>query len=115
MNTPASGDFDDDDYVEEVPPLDRRDIVARGKYADCPHCENAGHAKPVSFTWWGGVLGPNLISHVRCKKCGTCYNGKSGQYNTTAIIIYVLVSFVIGTAVFYLLFFSNLTGPGGFR
>jgi uncharacterized protein (DUF983 family) len=53
----------------------------------------------VGFTWWGGMLGPRMLSHVKCKSCGTTYNGKTGQSNTTGIVIYSVVLFVIGIVV----------------
>ncbi|HZS44213.1 MAG TPA: hypothetical protein VFC63_03870 [Blastocatellia bacterium] len=63
-------------------------------YAPCPQCQNA-NANPVKFTWWGGMLGPKLLSHVKCTQCGTAYNGKSGKSNTTGILIYFGVAFVV--------------------
>jgi hypothetical protein len=56
----------------------------------CPTC---GHqqSKPVSFTWWGGLIGPKMLNHVTCVHCGQGYNGKTGRLNTTAIIIYSVV------------------------
>jgi hypothetical protein len=86
----------DDDYEDEEPRSRRRRSIQRGKYADCPGCGNPGDASPVGFTWWGGLLGPKLLSHVRCRECGVCYNGKSGNYNTTGITIYVVITGVIG-------------------
>jgi hypothetical protein len=65
------------------------------KYAPCPECE-CRYADKVGFTWWGGILGPALFTHVRCQDCGTCYNGKTGKSNNTAIAIYLIVSVVIG-------------------
>ena len=56
-------------------------------YASCPKC-NAAAAEPVKFTWWGGVLGPKLLSHVKCNNCGDKYNGKTGRDNTKGIVIY---------------------------
>jgi hypothetical protein len=52
----------------------------------------------VGFTWWGGMIGPAILSHVRCGRCGAAYNDKTGQSNTTAIIIYsvVVLSIVFG-------------------
>ncbi len=44
---------------------------------------------------WGGFVGPWLLSHVRCNRCGTCYNGKSGKSNTTAIVLYIVLPLVI--------------------
>jgi hypothetical protein len=54
-------------------------------------------ASRIGFTWWGGVLGPWMLTHVRCNKCGTCYNGHTGKSNDTAIVIYVVVGAAIGT------------------
>jgi len=42
------------------------------------------------------VLGPALFSHVRCRRCDACYNGKTGNYNTTAIAVYTAVSIGAG-------------------
>lgn len=66
-------------------------------YAPCPKCQN-NRATPVSFTWWGGVLGPKLLSHVKCETCGTKYNGKSGNSNTTGIVIYTVVLTLVAIA-----------------
>jgi hypothetical protein len=84
---------DDDEEDEDDRP--RKKKKRRGQYADCPNCGCRGKATAVGFTWWGGILGPRLFSHVKCDRCGTCYNGKTGDYNTTKIAIYVGVSLVI--------------------
>jgi uncharacterized protein (DUF983 family) len=42
----------------------------------------------MSFTWWGGVIGPRVLTHVKCPRCGHAYNGKSGGDNTAGIVIY---------------------------
>jgi hypothetical protein len=70
------------------------------KVKSCPNCGQSD-ADKMNFTWWGGALGPRLFSHVKCNHCGTAYNGKSGNSNTTNIIIYSVVIFVIVFAVFY--------------
>lgn len=57
----------------------------------CPHCQQPAPAHPVGFTWWGGVLGPKILNHVTCAACGRGYNGKTGQPNTTGIIVYSVV------------------------
>ena len=75
-------------------------------YAPCPKCQNTT-ATPVSFTWWGGLIGPKILSHVKCGKCGACYNGKSGKENTTGIIIYTVVCFVIFAIIGVALVFMN--------
>jgi hypothetical protein len=91
---------------EEEPDRPRRRRRSRGprtRYADCPECGAPGDAERVSFTWWGGMLGPAMFNHVRCNECGTAYNGRTGNYNTTAITIYTLVSLGL-TAVIVALF-----------
>jgi len=55
----------------------------------------------VKFTWWGGLLGPKLLTHVKCGSCGHKYNGKSGKDNTAGIAIYFGVMFVIAFAIFF--------------
>jgi hypothetical protein len=57
----------------------------------CPHCQNEVEPSPVKFTWWGGVLGPKMFSHVACPQCRGRFNGKTGKSNNTAITIYVIV------------------------
>lgn len=71
----------------------------------CPRCGH-GESKPAGFTWWGGVLGPKLLSHVTCRGCGYGYNGKTGRPNTNAIIIYTVVCAVIGLVVGFIVFFG---------
>lgn len=65
-----------------------------GRYAPCYACGQS-NAQPVSFTWWGGLLGPKLFTHVKCQACGVAYNGKTGKSNSTAIAIYMAVGFGI--------------------
>ncbi|MDT5063473.1 MAG: hypothetical protein QOH63_3932 [Acidobacteriota bacterium] len=45
------------------------------------------------------MIGPRMLSHVKCRSCGTAYNGKTGQSNTTGIVIYSVVLFVIGLVI----------------
>ncbi len=78
----------DDDYDNRVGRRPRRS----GMYADCPNCRAPGDATKVSFTWWGGMLGPAIINCVRCRQCGTQYNGAHGDYNGVRILIYQLVA-----------------------
>lgn len=77
------------------PPMPMPPPPGAMQYAPCPHCGNV-YASKIGFTWWGGVLGPSLFTHVKCFRCGNAYNGKTGRSNTTAIAIYVAVSTVIG-------------------
>jgi hypothetical protein len=86
---------DDDDDEREYHDRPRR-RGRQGQYADCPGCDAPGDAKRVGFTWWGGALGPWLLTHVRCNHCGICYNGRTGQSNTLGITIYTVVGLFIG-------------------
>src|SRR5205814_2182969 len=52
----------------------------------CPRCGDP-RSQPVTFTWWGGLIGPKLLSHVKCLGCGYGYNAKTGRPNTTGIAI----------------------------
>lgn len=63
-------------------------------YAPCPFC-SAVNAEKVKFTWWGGILGPKLLSAVKCLSCGKSYNGKTGKDNTSNIIIYTVIVAII--------------------
>jgi hypothetical protein len=60
----------------------------------CPKC-GSRDVKPVTWTLWGGALGPRLLNHTRCSNCGTTYNGKSGRPNTNAIVLYNVVIVLI--------------------
>ena len=69
-------------------------------FAPCPKC-GAVEARLLKFTWWGGAIGPRVLSHVKCSKCGNKYNGKTGGDNTVGIVIY---SLIVGFAAFALMF-----------
>jgi len=71
-------------------------------YVPCPKC-SSNKIQSVGFTWWGGIIGPKILSHVKCQDCGTTFNGKTGKSNTTGIIIYSVVVFVIAFAIFFAL------------
>jgi len=62
--------------------------------ASCPKCGSTD-AKAITYTWWGGFLGPKLFNLVKCNSCGTEYNGKTGKSNQQNMIIYIVASFVI--------------------
>ena len=64
------------------------------QYMPCPKCRRTNATK-VKFTWWGGALGPSMLTHVKCDNCGTEFNGKTGKSNQNNIMIYFLVIFVI--------------------
>jgi rubredoxin len=74
-------------------------------YVPCPKCGGTD-IKKVDFTWWGGALGPRLFNHVKCNTCGTAYNGKTGQSNTTNIVIYSVIALVIACVL--LAVFANM-------
>ena len=72
------------------------------QYVPCPKC--GGASEKLKFTWWGGVLGPKILSHVKCTTCGNKYNGKSGTDNTTGIIIYSVVVGIVVLGVVVVMF-----------
>lgn len=69
----------------------------------CPKCDTKAAVK-VSYTWWGGALGPRLLSVVKCRSCGTQYNGAKGGRLGRAILVYNLVlGGILGTIAFFVL------------
>ena len=62
-------DDDEDDYVS--PPSEPEPET-------CPQC-GSRRSKKVSFTMWGGAVGPMLYGLVKCKGCGQQYMRKSGK------------------------------------
>jgi len=76
-------------------------------YVNCPRC-GSSDIKKVTYTWWGGAVGPRLLNHVKCNSCGMAYNGKTGQSNTTAIVIYSVVALAIALALCVV--FGYITG-----
>jgi len=69
-------------------------MQSQPQYAPCPAC-GQNNATKVKYTWWGGVLGPSMFTHVKCNNCKTEYNGKTGKSNQTNIILYFVVTFMI--------------------
>jgi hypothetical protein len=69
-----------------------------GQFAPCPRCGGT-LATRVGFTWWGGLLGPKLLHHVKCAGCRTKYNGQTGHYNTLGIVIYLGVGALLGIGI----------------
>ena len=61
------------------------------QFPPCPNCRQAA-AEKVNFTWWGGIIGPRLLNHVKCRACGATYNGKTGVDNKKNIAIYYAVA-----------------------
>lgn len=68
-------------------------------FLSCPTC-GSYDVRKVPFTWWGGALGPALLTHVRCQGCGTQYNGKTGLSNTAAIAVFLVAASVIVAVLF---------------
>jgi predicted RNA-binding Zn-ribbon protein involved in translation (DUF1610 family) len=86
---------DYDDRPRRPRPRSRR----AGQWADCPNCGAPGDATRIWWTWWGGMIGPAIICHVRCNQCRTTYNGNKGDSNTGRIAIYVGVCLAIGLGI----------------
>lgn len=78
---PRDRDADDlDDGEEDTGP----------RYKPCPNCGKRG-AKRVLWTVWGSFYGPAMFTHVRCPKCRTAYNGKTGRSNLIpAVVLFTL-------------------------
>lgn len=85
-------DEDEDDY-------DR----PRQRAGRCPKC-GASRSTKVSFTWWGGILGPAIFGLVRCNRCSTQYNTRNGKpIGAGHIIVYSVVVGVIALAIVVLI------------
>src|SRR5207249_4973420 len=95
-------DEPEEEEEEDRPRPKKKKKRRRGEWAACPNCDAPGDATRIWYTWWGAWLGPLLICHVRCNRCGTAYNGKSGKYNSGAIAVYVVVTTIIGGGIFIL-------------
>jgi phage FluMu protein Com len=87
----------DDDDEDDRPRRKKRRKITGGEWAPCPNC-GCSDATRVRYTFWGGIIAPLFINIVRCHECGTSYNGIHGDYNTTRIIIYVVINVVLGLA-----------------
>lgn len=72
-------------------------------YAPCPQCRQTA-AERIKFTWWGGILGPRILTHVKCQSCGKQYNGKTGKENTAGIAVYIVVVGIVCVALILLMF-----------
>ncbi len=80
--------IDEEEEEEDRPRRKKRRKKTGGEWAPCPNCGCTDGVR-VHWTFWGGVIAPLLINIVRCRDCGTNYNGVHGDYNTTRILIYV--------------------------
>jgi hypothetical protein len=87
-----------DDYEDE-----EDDRSSEPRPGQCPKCGSRRSTK-VSFTWWGGVLGPSLFSMVQCHRCSTQYNSKTGKpVGGVQILTYSLVSLAIVVGILVLI------------
>lgn len=73
-------------------------MAQASEFVACPNCRQST-AERIKWTFWGGMLGPKLFTHVKCRNCGTKYNGKTGRSNDAAIAIYLVVSVLLGFAI----------------
>jgi transposase-like protein len=71
--------------------------VGPGGGLQCPRC--GGPAKPVKFTWWGGLLGPKMFNHTKCQSCRFGFNAKTGRSNDKVIAIYACIAVAVSIAV----------------
>lgn len=76
-----------------------------GEHAPCPRCARPD-AEKQKFTWWGGMLGPKILNHVKCRACGTTFNGKTGQSNNTKIAVYMIVTSLVFFGLGLIIFFG---------
>jgi hypothetical protein len=76
------------------PPSVPPPVLGYSSAVTCPRC-GSPNSRPVSYTWWGGVIGPKLLHHVKCLECKCAYNGKTGQLNTKGITIYTVILIAI--------------------
>jgi len=85
---------DDDAYYEPTP-------------GRCPNC-NSSRSSKVSYTWWGGILGPAIFGLVRCNKCRTQYSKKSGkEIGLFHVVMYTIAILVIAGIIGFVVFLSN--------
>jgi hypothetical protein len=89
--------YDEDDDYQAGPPVEPEPET-------CPTCGSRRSSK-ISFTWWGGVVGPSVFSLVKCAECGQQYNRKTGKaFGWVPIIIYTIVVGGLCLVLFALLF-----------
>ena len=78
-----------------IPPPPPPPSSGTGGQLQCPNCGSYNLEK-VSFTWWGGIVGPRIYNMHKCKDCKTEFNGKTGEPITgKTIAIYSIIAVVI--------------------
>lgn len=74
------------------------------EYKSCPRCNSSDISK-VEYSWWGGLLGPYLVHEVRCKKCGTSYDGSSGRNIKKPIALYFALGLILAIIIVIMEYF----------
>jgi predicted RNA-binding Zn-ribbon protein involved in translation (DUF1610 family) len=87
----------------------RRPRPADDGYMPCPKCGNTD-AERVHFTFWGSFHITNMVCHVQCPSCGTCYNGRTGRSNMLVAILCVIIPLVLIIAIIATLAWWLLVG-----
>ena len=72
----------------------------------CPYCSHED-ASRVTFTPWGGVVGPWVLSLVRCTGCTRQYNGRTGKKVERAIRVYTWTAMLVLAVVMALAIYST--------
>jgi predicted Zn finger-like uncharacterized protein len=90
----------------------RRRKPVPGGYAPCPKCGNTD-AERVIFTFWGSFHITNLVCHVQCPSCGTCYNGRTGRSNFLVALLCVMIPLLLIIGVIGALAWWLLVGAAG--
>jgi hypothetical protein len=87
-------------WLDMLPSIKKPDDTPNPEgWKPCPNCQ-ANSATKSGFTWWGGWLGPKILTHVVCHACNTGYNGNSGRSNNIGIGVYMAVSVGVVVAIF---------------
>ena len=81
------------------------------EFAPCPRC-GFPYANRIKSTFWGGRLGPKLMTHVACRACGNAYNGRTGASNNTNIWLFVLFIVPIEIVVILVAIIAAVFGIG---
>jgi transcription elongation factor Elf1 len=71
--------------------------LAKRKYANVTNCPRCGcpYIDEVRYTWWGGVLGPSMMSLMNCRNCKLKFNAKTMRDASTAITVYAVIACVV--------------------
>ena len=71
------------------------DYERRPRPGTCPHCGGRRSTK-VTYTWWGGLIGPAIFSLVKCSRCRNQYNRKTGKpVGAVHIMLYTFVPLAV--------------------